>query len=125
MKRPQWIVRLSGYANRYALPKVEVEGPSVTALLGDVIEKLADLADYEGLLTECWFDFVNARRALVKGDEDLVDDVTRESLIEALDDARAAVLAELPASLTLDMASARMLAGELDEAVGRVGSVAA
>lgn len=126
MKRPQWIVRLAGNAGRrYCTPRIEIEGPAVTKLVGDAIEKLADLASYEDSLTEAWFEFVTARRAVVKGEEDLVDEATRASLLDAADDARAAVMGELATVLRLDVADARLIAAQIDEACGRVGTVAA
>lgn len=127
MKRPQWIVRLLAdeRGRRYVSPKVEIDGPALAALVGDVIERIADLASYEDSLTEAWFAYVNARRAVVKAEWDLVSEEVGENLIEAMDDARAAVMAELPTAVRLSMAEARMLAGQLDETAGRIGSVAA
>lgn len=126
MKRSKWIVRLlSDPRRRYVAPKVEVEGPPVTRLAVHIIEKIADLASYEDHLTEAWFDYVTARRAVVRAEDELVDGDRREELIEAMRDARAAVMAELAVSLRMDPAEARLLAEQIDEAVGCVGTVAA
>lgn len=125
MKHPKWLVRVvADDRGRYTVPKVEVEGAAFANMLGDALEKLADLASYDDNLTEAWFNYVNARRAVVKAEWDLVGDEAREGLIEAMDDAKAAVMAELSPTVRLDMAEALLLADGLFEAAGRIGTVA-
>lgn len=113
----RWSVEPSG---RHA---VTVTGPALADLVRYIAQAIADASSPEDQLHERWDGFVTARRNVVAAAEYGVEDVGAEQLEDAAADAWDALVPDLPESVRLPHAEARLLAQLLDENAGRVGAV--
>ena len=122
MKRPQWIVRLVGAGRRYELPKVELAGPGVEDFVLNLLDTLAESIHAGDGRAKAWADYLIVRGNQLSAEADGCDTQAHD---DAVMDAWDRLMPELPVVLRMDVAEALVVAGQIDETCGRIGSVAA
>lgn len=122
MKRPQWIVRLVSATRRYELPKVELAGSGVEDFVLNLLDTLAESIHAGDDRAKAWADYLVVRGNQLSAEADGCDTQDHD---DAVMDAWDRLMPELPVALRMGVAEARFVAEQIDEACGRVGSVAA
>lgn len=123
MRRPTWhVLRVGG---KHALPAVEIDGPAFDDLVRHLAEILAASIHDGDARADAWSDYVIAMSNQAGAIEHGVEDIGMEQLNEAVDQAWRRLVPELPRTVRVGLAEARMLAGALDDVAGRIGTVAA
>lgn len=116
-----WNVSPDAQTGRYVLPAVLLSGPGLSDLLHGIAEDLADSILDGDTRADAWADYIVRRSNLRAGIDDGADPETIAELRDLSYDAWDALAAELPNAIRLVLAEARLVAGQLDEAAGRVG----
>jgi len=114
---PRWTVAPS---DRTA---VTVAGPGLDDLVHYVADALAESIHCGDSRAQSWTDYLIARANLINAMDYGIESVGLEHLEEAVADAWDALAPDLASTIQLGMAEARMLAGQLNEAAGRIGTV--
>jgi hypothetical protein len=104
---------------------VSMAGPGLDDLVHYIAERLADATHPEDRLHEVWDAYATTRRDLANAKAHGVENVGMEEIEDSVADAWDDLSPELAAGIRLHDAEARLLAGLLDEAAGRIGAVAA
>lgn len=116
-----WNVQPEVSRSRYKPHAVTVAGPGLDNLVQGICEDLADSILDGDTRADAWGDYLVAVVNLRVVEADGADAGTRKRFEDAVADAYAALVPELPNAMRLIAAEARLLAGQLDEACGRVG----
>lgn len=123
MMRATWrVLRVGG---RGSLPAVEARGPGIDDLVHRLLSGLADSIHDGDTTADAWADYLLAVANLRNGEDENGAPVPVEYLADVRDKAWTALAAELPNAVRMVDAEARLLAGQLDEIAGRVGTRAA
>lgn len=103
---------------RFSLFQLAVTGPAVDDLTHRILNDLADSIHAGDSRAAAWTDYLLARSALLNAVEDgTAGDWHEDRAADAWD----VLAADISHALVLHAAQGRQLAGELDEACGRVG----
>lgn len=119
--RATWHV-LYRRGGRGTLPKVEIDGPGVDDLVHDLLWELAHDIIEGSTRADLWSDFLMAETALHAAEDEDGNEVAIEYLIDQRDNAWAALVPELPNVVRMSVAEAQLVAHQVDEHVGRVGT---
>jgi hypothetical protein len=121
--RGQWLATPVG--GRGTLPAVELSGPGVDDLVHYIADALAESIHYGDGRAAAWTDYLVTRGNLVAAIEGCAGPAELKPLKDAVADAWDRLVPELPATVRMHMDEARLVAGELAEVAGRVGTVTA
>lgn len=119
--RATWHV-LYRRGGRGALPKVDLVGPGVDDLVHDLLWELTHDIIEGSTRAGLWSDFLMAETALHAAEDEDGDEAAIEHLIDRRDNAWAALVPELPNVVRMSVAEAQLVAGQIDEQCGRVGT---
>jgi hypothetical protein len=110
------------HAKVFKNPTVALSGPGIADLVRHVAEDIATSIHDGDARAGAWSDYVLATSNLANAMEGDADRHVLDQLEEALADAWNRLAADLPSVVWLTFAEGRLVAEQIDNAVGRVGS---